>query len=60
MNNKEILFSGVAKPNLLVDTMIITLSSVNKSPLIIVQETIDYATKIFDNIQNQIKKLANL
>ena len=59
-NNKEILFSGVAKPNLLVDTMIITLSSVNKSPLIIVQETIDYATKIFDNIQNQIKKLGNL
>jgi len=40
--------------------MIITLSSVNKSPLIIVQETIDYATKIFDNIQNQIKKLGNL
>ncbi|ARF09422.1 DNA directed RNA polymerase subunit L [Indivirus ILV1] len=60
-SNKEILYAGIAKPNLLVDTMILTMATVSKkSPLVVVQETIDHIVKLFDNIQNQIKKLGNI
>lgn len=59
-NNKEILYSGVAKPNPLADMMVITMiisPSSKKKPLIIFQETIDNLIKLFDNIREQIKKL---
>ncbi|MCJ7636955.1 MAG: hypothetical protein MUO21_05645 [Nitrososphaeraceae archaeon] len=62
-NNKEILYSGVAKPNPLTDTMVITMiisPSSKKKPLVIFQETIDHLIKLFDSIREQIKKLEGI
>lgn len=60
-NNVDLVYSGISKPNLLTDRMvIIMMSSKRKNPLIVLQETIDHTIKLFDNIQNQIKKLGNI
>lgn len=60
-NNGDIVYSGIAKPNLLTDRMVITMmSNKKKNPLVVLQETIDHTIKLFDNIQNQIKKLGNI
>lgn len=59
-DHKDVLFSGISKPSLLIDTMVITLKTVKKNPLIPIIDTIDYLVKLFDNIQSQIKKLGNL
>lgn len=57
-DHKGVLYAGVAKPNLLVDTMIISISTIKKNPLNELGETIDHIIKIFDHIENQIKKLS--
>lgn len=62
-NNKEIQYAGVAKQNLLIDTMVITLvvaESSKKTILNILHETIHNLIKLFDNIQGQVKKLGHL
>ena len=50
-DHKDVVFSGVSKPNLLIDNMIITLQTTKKNPLVPVMETIDYIIKIFDKIE---------
>jgi DNA-directed RNA polymerase subunit L len=59
-DHTEVLFSGISKPSLLIDTMVITLATIKKNPLIPIIETIDYLVKVFDNIQSQIKKIGKL
>lgn len=56
-DHKGVLFAGLSKPSLLIDTVVITMETLKKDPLIPLLETIDYVGKIFDNIQVQIKKL---
>ena len=58
-DHKGVLFAGVSKPSLLIDTMVITMQTLKKDPLGPLLETIDYVIKIFDNIQTQIKKLSS-
>lgn len=57
-NNKNVLFSGLSKPNLLIDSMIIEFQTVKNNPLQFLNETLDYIVKIFDEIELQIVDLA--
>lgn len=62
-NNKDVMYSGISKPNLLIDTMVITLvldPESNKKVLTVIENTIDDLIKVFDNIQGQIKKLGKI
>jgi DNA-directed RNA polymerase subunit L len=56
MNNK-LAFSGMSKPDHLIDEVHIIMQSYDKDPLKPFFETIDQLTKIFNNIKGQIKKL---
>lgn len=57
-NNPNVLFSGLSKPSLLVDVIVILFQTVDKkSPLDCLDETFAYITKLFDNIEDQIEKL---
>ncbi|CAH6421753.1 DNA-directed RNA polymerase [uncultured virus] len=58
-NNKNILFSGLSKPDLLLDEIIIKFISVNPNPLIPFFQTIDYIINIFSEIEKQLLKLGN-
>lgn len=55
--NKNVVFSGLSKPDLLVKEVVIKLLCVNKDPLKYVYETIDHILDINNVIQAQIKKL---
>lgn len=58
-NNKNVLFSGLSKPNLLIDSMIIEFQTIKNNPLQFLNETLDYITKIFDEIELQIGNLGS-
>lgn len=58
-NNKNVAFSGVSKPNLLIDNMIITFQTIKPNPLPIFMEALDDVLKLADEIESQIKKLGN-
>jgi len=58
-NNKNVLFSGLSKPNLLIDTIIIEFQTIEKNPLKFLNETLNYVTKLFDEIESQISKLGS-
>jgi DNA-directed RNA polymerase subunit L len=58
-NNTNIVYSGLSKPNLLIDNIIITFQSLKNNPLQYFNETLDYVSKLFDEIQIQIEKLGN-
>lgn len=53
-NNRNIVFSGVSKPNLLIDTMVIKMKSMTKNPLKPLIESIDYIIKLYTEIGKQI------
>ena len=55
--NKNIVFSGVSKPNLLIDTMVIQLQTIKKNPLPYILESLDHILLVFDEIETQIMKL---
>lgn len=55
--NKNVLFSGYSKPNLLEDIVIIKLQTIENDPFKEVIKTLDYILELFDNIKNQILKL---
>lgn len=59
-DHKGVLFAGLAKSSLLIDTIVITMETVKKNPLIPLEETIDYVGKIFDNIIIHVKKLGSI
>ena len=56
-NNKNILFSGLSKPDLLLDEIVIKFVSASNNPLIPLFETIDYIIDIFNEIEKQLIKL---
>jgi DNA-directed RNA polymerase subunit L len=56
-NSKKVLFSGVSKPNLIIDSMVIEFTTTNNDPVGIFMDNLNYIEKIFDNIENQIGKL---
>lgn len=58
-NSKNVLFSGVSKPNLLVDNMIIEFQTIKNNPLQYLDETLDYIISIADEIENQIENLGS-
>lgn len=57
--NKDVVFSGLSKPNLVVDTMVIDLETIKNDPLKTFLETIKYIDELFSNIENKIEKLGN-
>jgi DNA-directed RNA polymerase subunit L len=52
--NDNVSYSAITKPDHLVNEIIITLVTINKQPLTIFYETIDYCIKIYDEIEKQI------
>lgn len=56
-NNKNIGFSGVSKPDLLKDEIVIKIKSVSNNPLIPLFESMDYLVKVYEMIDVQIQKL---
>lgn len=58
-NNKNVLFSGLSKPNLLIDTVVIVFQTVKNNPIQYLNESLDYATKLFDEIEDQFEKLGS-
>ena len=56
--NKNIMFSGLSKPDLLIDEIKIKLVSAKKNPLEPFFETIDFLLQLFNDIQNQLVKLS--
>lgn len=58
-NHKNIVYSGLAKPSLLTDRMIIKFVTKNNKPIDTFVETLDYITEIFDTIQDKIEDLGS-
>lgn len=58
-DNKNVVFAGVKKPNLLIDTMQIEFHTVKDDPLKYFNEALDSVSKLFDEIENQIEKLGS-
>lgn len=56
-NNKNILYSGMSKPDLLVDNIIIKFVSVKNDPIIPLIETLDYINKIFSTIGSNLETM---
>lgn len=56
-NHKNVVFSGLSKPSLLIDKMIIKFVTKDNEPIKTFIETLDYVIDIFDNIQEQIENL---
>lgn len=56
-NNKNIAFSGLSKPDLLIDEIVIKLVSVEPNPIKPLFETIDFIINLFNNIQNKLLDL---
>ncbi len=52
------MFSGLSKPDLLIDEIKIKLVSVKKNPLDPFFETVDFLLQFFNEIQNQLVKLS--
>lgn len=55
--NKNVLFSGVSKPNPLIDIMKIVFQTLRNNPFQFLDETLDFIVELFDNIQSQLEKL---
>lgn len=56
--NDDIAFSGLSRPDLLKEEIVIKMKSVKNNPLKPLFETMDYVIKIYENILEQINKLA--
>ncbi|QKF93982.1 DNA-directed RNA polymerase subunit 3 [Fadolivirus algeromassiliense] len=57
--SKKIAFSGLSKPNLIIDSMVIEFTTIDSDPVKVFIDNIDYVNKIFDTIESQIEKLGN-
>ncbi len=57
--NKNVAFSGMSKPDLLVDQIVIKMIAVNTNPIKPLFETFDHLDKLFTDIEKQILKLGN-
>jgi len=58
-NHKNVEFSGLSKPSLLKDRMVIKFITKNNKPIETFMETLDHIVKIFDNIQEQIEDIGS-
>lgn len=56
--NKDVLFSGLSKPDLLIQQMVIKLKTTTNNPIQVVLKTIDNIINVFDGIEKQFKKLS--
>lgn len=56
-NNKNVVFSGVSKPNLLINNMVITFQTIKPNPLPILSAVLDEIIVFANEIESQIKKL---
>ena len=52
------MFSGLSKPDLLIDEIEIKLVSLKNNPIKPLFETIDYLIQMFNEIQKQLVKLS--
>ncbi len=52
--NSNIAFSGLTKPDLLQDNIVLRIISVNANPIKPILETVDYLTNLFSIIQDQL------
>ena len=55
--HNSVSYSAISKPDHLVNEIIITLVTINKQPLDIFYEIIDYCIKVYDEIEDQIVKI---
>lgn len=55
--NDNVSYSAVTKPDHLVNEIIITLVTINKQPLDVFYQVINYCIKIYDEIEKQIRVL---
>ena len=58
-DNPNVLYSGLSKPNLVVDTMLIKFKTSKNDPIKPFLETIKHIMDIFSQIENIIMKLGN-
>jgi DNA-directed RNA polymerase subunit L len=56
-DNKDIAFSGLSKPDLLKNQILIRIKSIKNNPTKPLYETMDYVIEIYDEIEKQILKL---
>ena len=56
-NNNKIFYSGLSKPDLLVDNIVIKFVTLENNPIRPFVETLDYINIIFSNIESQIEIL---
>lgn len=56
--NKNVLYSGMSKPDLLVDNMVIKFTTAKKNPLIPLFESLDYITKLYNKIETLLEALS--
>lgn len=58
--NNNVVFSGISKPNLLLDKIIIKMKTIKNNPVKPFVEVLDYIVDLFKEIQSQIKDLGNI
>lgn len=56
-NHKNVVFSGLSKPSLLKDRMIIKFITKNNEPIETFVETLDHIINLFDHIQEKIEDI---
>ena len=57
--NKNIAYSGLSKPDLLIDEVVIKILSMTNNPIKHVFETMDYLVEIYGVIQKEIQRLGS-
>lgn len=55
--NKDVVYAGTSRPDLLLDQIKIKLMTAKTNPLPIVGKTIDYLIELYDNLQKQFSGL---
>jgi len=58
--NKNIAFSGLSKPNLLLDKIIIEIMSIKNDPIKPLIDTLDYIIDLFQEIKSQIMDIGGI
>jgi DNA-directed RNA polymerase subunit L len=56
-DNNDVIFSGVSKPDLLKNEIVIKMKSVKNNPLKPLFATMDYVVKIYEHMEGQFRKL---
>ena len=56
-SHNKVVFSAVAKPDHLIDQIVITLKTLQDNPFNILFETIDYTVDVFETVKKELLKL---